>query len=97
MAGIRKRHSSQVKVKVVLEALKGQRTTAELTSQYGVHASQILAWKKRVLEVLPEAFSHSRKRSELEQQALIDELYKQIGQLTVERDWLKKKSALFRA
>ncbi len=43
MVGIRKRHSSQVKVQVVLEALKGQRTTAELTSQYGVHASQILA------------------------------------------------------
>ena len=95
MAGIRKRHSQHIKVKVVLEAMKGQLTTAELTSKYGVHASQIMTWKKRALAVLPEAFSPVRKRSDTEQQALIDELYKQIGQLTVERDWLKKTSARF--
>lgn len=95
MSGIRKRHSQHVKVKVVLEAIKGQLTTAELTAKYGVHASQITTWKKRALEVLPEAFSPARKRSDTEQQALIDELYKQIGQLTVERDWLKKSPALF--
>ncbi len=57
MAGIRKRHSQHIKVKVVLEAMKGQLTTAELTSKYGVHASQIMTWKKRALAVLPEAFS----------------------------------------
>ncbi len=90
MAGIRKRHSQHIKVKVVVEAIKGQLTTAELTSKYGVHASQITTWKKRALEVLPEAFSPVRKRSDTEQQALIDERYKPIGQLTVERDWLKK-------
>ena len=80
---------------MVLEAIKGQLTTAELTSKYGVHASQIATWKKRALAILPKAFSLVRKRSDLEQQALIDELYKQIGQLTVEREWLKKTSALF--
>ena len=92
MGNTRKRHSAQIKVQVVLEALKGHLTTAEITSKYGVHASQIQTWKKRALEGLPDVFSRARERSHMEQQALIDELYKQIGQLTVERDWLKKKS-----
>jgi len=91
MSAIRKRYNQQVKVKVALEAIKGQKTTAEITSKYGVHATQVATWKKRVLAVIPEAFSTSKRRSEDDQQALIDELYRQIGQLTVERDWLKKK------
>ena len=93
MAGIRERHSPHIKGKVVLEAIKGQLTTAELTANYGVHASQITTWKKRALAVLPEAFSLVRQRLDLEQEALIDELDKQIGQLTVERDWGGKTSA----
>jgi len=91
MSVTRKKHSQQIKVKVALEAIKGQKTTAEITSKYGVHATQIATWKKRVLAVIPDAFSTSKRRSEDDQQALIDELYRQIGQLTVERDWLKKK------
>ena len=91
MALRRKRHSTQTKVKVVLEAIRGTRTTAEISSHYGVHASQINTWKKQALEAIPEAFSSKRKRQEDDQEALVDELYKQIGQLTVERDWLKKK------
>jgi transposase-like protein len=87
----RKKHSTQTKVKVVLEALKGEKTTAELTAKYGIHATQINNWKKAVLDVLPEAFSNKRKRQEDDQQALTDELYKQIGQLKVENEFLKKK------
>ncbi len=94
MTATRKRHSTQTKVKVAVEAIKGEKTTAELTAKYGVHASQISSWKKQALEVIPEAFSNKRARSETDQQALIDELYKQIGQLTVERDWLKKNITL---
>ena len=77
----RKKHSPQTKVKVALEALKGEKTTAEITSKYGVHATHINQWKKAVLAVMPEAFSRQRKRQEDDQQALIDELYRQIGQL----------------
>jgi len=91
MALTRKRHSTQIKVKVALEAIRGTRTTAEISSHYGVHASQINTWKKQALEAIPEAFSSKRKRQEDDQEALVDELYRQIGQLTVERDWLKKK------
>ncbi len=86
----RKKHSTQTKVKVALDALKGEKTIAELTAQYGIHATQINQWKKSVLETLPEAFSSKRKRHEDDQQALVDELYKQIGQLKVENDFLKK-------
>ncbi len=86
----RKKHSTQTKVKVVLEVLKEEKTIAEITAKYGIHATQINTWKKAVLAVLPEAFSTKRKRQENDQQALIDELYKQIGQLKVENDFLKK-------
>jgi len=95
MTGIRKKHSQQIKIKVALEAIKGLKTTAEITSKYSVHASQVNSWKKKALEIIPEAFSTSRRRSEDNQQILIDELYKQIGQLTVERDWLKKNTDIF--
>jgi len=86
----RKRHSIQTKVKVALEAIRGARTTAEISSQYSVHATQINTWKKQALEAIAEAFSSKRKRREDDQEALVDELYRQIGQLTVQRDWLKK-------
>ena len=86
----RKKHSTQTKVKVVLEVLKGEKTTAEITAKYGIHATQINNWKKSVLEVIPEAFSNKRKQQDNDQQALVDELYKQIGQLKVENDFLKK-------
>ena len=67
-----------------------EKTIAEITAKYGIHATQINLWKKAVLTVLPEAFSSKRKRQEEDQQALIDELYKQIGQLKVENEFLKK-------
>lgn len=87
----RAKHSTQVKVKVALEAIKGDKTTAELTSTHGIHATQINNWKKAALDIIPEAFSNKRKRVEEDQQSLVDELYKQIGQLKVENDFLKKK------
>jgi transposase-like protein len=86
----RTKHSAQTKVKVVLEVLKGEKTTAELTAKYSIHATQINIWKKAVLDIMPEAFSSKRKQQATNQQALVDELYKQIGQLKVENDFLKK-------
>jgi len=80
----------QTKVKVALEAIKGEKTTAEITSAYGIHTTQVNNWKKQALDVLPEAFSGKRKKEASSQQELIDELYKQIGQLKVENDFLKK-------
>ncbi len=86
----RKKHNVQTKVKVALEAIKGEKTTAEITAKYGIHATQITSWKKGALEAIPEAFSNKRKRQDNDQQALLDELYKHIGQLKVENEFLKK-------
>jgi len=93
MQNLRKKHEAAFKAKVALEAVKGEKTMAQLSSEYGVHPSLIRQWKKCLLEELPSLFSPStdqkaqRQRSELEA-----ELYQQIGQLKVELDWLKKKS-----
>lgn len=96
MGGTRIRHTAAFKAKVALEALRGEKTIAQLSSEYGVHSNQIRQWKKKLLEELPAIFSDHRKRSEKEGEELTSELYRQIGQLKVELDWLKKKSELLR-
>ena len=88
---MRKTYSNLVKKRVVLEALKGDQTLAELSSRFEVHSSQIHKWKSQVLDGIPEIFSNKTAKKEKSEKELIDELYKQIGQLKVENDWLKKK------
>ena len=87
----RKRYDSRFKACVVLEALKNQRTIAEIASEYGVHANQITKWKRQVLDGLPDIFSTRRERDQRDNEVLQSELYRQIGQLKVELDWMKKK------
>ena len=96
MGDMRKRFSTAFKAKVAVEALKGEKTIAELSSEYGVHSNQIRQWKKKLVEELPDIFSDRRKRSEKEGEELTSELYRQIGQLKGELDWLKKKSEMLR-
>ena len=96
MGGIRQRHSAALKAKVGPEALRGEKTIGQLSSEYGVHSNQIRQWKKKLIEELPAIFSDRRRRSEKEGEELASELYRQIGQLKVELDWLKKKSELLR-
>jgi transposase len=93
MANVRKRHTADFKSKVATEAIRGQKTSNELTAEYGVHATQINVWKKQALAAIPEAFSRKKGKVEENQQAETDELHRQIGQLIAERDWLKKKSS----
>jgi transposase-like protein len=87
----RRQHSGEFKAKVVLEALRGERTINELAAEYGVHPIQITQWKKIVLEGLPRLLSSRRGTKPKEEEALKAALYQQIGQLKVELDWLKKK------
>ncbi len=82
------------KAKVALEAIKGEKTLAQLSSEFEVHANQIGQWRKQLLKELPNLFSDRRKKQDKEQDDLISELYRQIGQLKVEVDWLKKKSQM---
>jgi len=90
----RKSYSADFKAKVALEASKETRTSAELSSAYGVHSTMITRWKKYMLENLPGIFSEKVKQKEKDNEELIASLYQQIGQLKVELDWLKKKSSL---
>jgi len=92
MVIMRKRYDATFRAKVALEAVKGEKTLAELSSQFGVHPNQIRKWRKQLLECLPELFTDRRKKKERDHEELVSELYRQIGQLKVELDWLKKKS-----
>ena len=87
-----KQYTAQEKAKVALEAIKGELTMAQISSQYGVHATQINRWRKEALEGMIGGFQSKPKAKDTSQAELINQLYSQIGQLTVERDWLKKKS-----
>ena len=88
----RKSYTKEFKTKVAIEVLKGQKTVNEIASEYGVHVSQINGWKKRLLEAAPEIFSRGRDHEAAAQEAERDRLYRKIGRLQVEVDWLKKKS-----
>jgi len=91
---MRKVHSSTFKAQVALEAIKGEKTLAQLSSEFGLHANQIGQWRKQVLKELPKLFSNRHRKHQRDQEDLVSELYRQIGQLKVELDWLKKKSQM---
>lgn len=91
--GIKKNHSNEYKAKVALAALREDRTTSELASEYGIHPINIGIWKKTVVQGAPRLFESGGAGSikEKEQKVLIEELYRKIGKIEVENDWLKKK------
>lgn len=91
---MRKRYPPSFKAKVALEAIKEQKTSAELASLYQIHPGQIRNWKAVVLKGLVEMFSDRRTGKDQDTETLIAELYRQIGQQKVDLDWLKKKSGL---
>ena len=87
----RRRFSAEFKARVAREALKEQKTIAELAAQFEVHPNQISQWKKQLLDALPEVFGRRRGEDPKRRNELTDRLYRQIGRLQVELDWLKKK------
>jgi transposase-like protein len=89
---MRKTYSSGFKSKVAIESIKGDKTIAEISSSFEVHRYLAQKWKKIVLGGIPSLFSDKQTTKEKRNsEKLIDELYRQIGQLKVENDWLKKK------
>jgi len=92
MARKRKVRSADMKAKVALAAVAGQ-PTSQLISRFGVHATQIAAWKKRLIESAEELFVDGRRKSSAEVNE--EELYEQIGRLQMELAWVKKKVAQF--
>jgi len=92
---VKKKFGGSFKAKLALEALKTDKTIAELSSTYEVHRVQITNWRKKAVEHVNTAFKEDGKgKSGKKQEKLTDELYRQIGQLKVENEWLKKKYAL---
>ena len=92
MSRKRRSFSGAFKAKVALAACRGEKTTAQLAAEFSVHAGQVTAWKKQLLEGAPALFEDQRSRRD-ETAADEDELYEQIGRLKMEVEWLKKKAA----
>jgi transposase-like protein len=88
------KRSAKFKLRVGLEAIKGQKTLNEIAGEYEVNPSLVSKWKKQIIDRGEEIF----KSGPLKQAASGNEeakLYEQIGRLKMELEWLKKKSALF--
>lgn len=86
----RKQYSAALKTRMVLEVLKEEKTVAEVAAQYEVHPTMLHAWRREFLEKAPEVFEkRGKKTKEKDDGELTDVLYKQIGQLKVEVDFLK--------
>ena len=85
------KHSNSLKVKLALEMIKGAEPVSAICSRYGIHPSQAHKWKNQAVAGLEIIFSGKSDNALKEKNELIEELYKQVGQLKVELDWLKKK------
>ncbi len=97
MPKTRRKFNGEFKSRVALEAVRGDRTINEIASEHGIHPNQVSKWKSQLLENLPKVFASKGEKSI--NNAMIqkerDELYRHIGQLKVEIDWLKKKTNPF--
>ena len=93
---MRKRHSPAFKARIVAEALKEEKTITQIASEHEIHPNQISAWKAAALNGLPTLFERESKvqTEHAAHQQQLDELYSQIGRLTTQVSWLKKKSGL---
>jgi len=89
----RKKYPKEFKARVALEALKGEKSIAQISSDYEVHSNMITKWKKQLKENMANIFIRKNEQ-EPDDKQLIDNLYKQIGKSQVEIDWLKKKLGL---
>ena len=91
MKRTRRSYSGAFKAKVGLEAILGVKTVAQIAREYEVHPVQVSLWKATIRDRLPEVFEPQAGHAP-ENERLIAQLHEKIGQLTVDLDWLKKKS-----
>ena len=91
----RKRYDSTFKSKVALAAVRGDKTISELASQHAVHGNLVSQWKRKLLANIELVFTEADDGQREDREALLDDLYQQIGRLKVELEWLKKKATQF--
>jgi transposase len=91
----RKRYDATFKAKVALAAVRGDKTISELASQHAVHGNLVSQWKRKLLANIELVFTEADDGQREDREALLDDLYQQIGRLKVELEWLKKKAAQF--
>ena len=87
----RKRYDATFKAKVALAAMRGDKTISELAGQYAVHGNLVSQWKRKLLSNIEVVFTEADDGQREDREALLDDLYQQIGRLKVELEWLKKK------
>ncbi len=90
---MRKKHSPELKAQIVLEMLREEKTITELASQYGLHPNQLHRWRNQALKNLPQVFADQDNVGTVKAayEKKIEELYTEIGRLTTQLAWLKKK------
>ena len=93
----RRRHGGAFKARVAVEAIAGHKTVNEIAGAYEVHPSQVGKWKAEALKRLPEVLSDGRKGQAQQGSETEARLYQQIGRLTMEVEYLKKKLGLCRS
>src|SRR5262245_32727645 len=91
---MKKHYSAALKAKIVQEMLKEEKTVAQLAAEYGVSTKQLNRWKTLALENLPRLFEGTTEKTQQAHEQQVQELYAEIGRLTTELSWLKKKSGL---
>ncbi len=93
MKAKRRRHDPEFKARVALEAVKGLKTIQQIASEYGIHPVQVSEWKKKMLQGAPDVFEAGRGKARSEDfEREREKLHAKIGRLSVEVDWLQKKS-----
>lgn len=93
MGNIRKNHSPSIKAQVVLEMLREEKTLAQISAEYGIHTTQLNRWRKQAIDNMSQLFSHGEAwdKEKAQYESKIDELYTEIGRLSTQLAWLKKK------
>jgi transposase-like protein len=94
---MKKHYTAQQKAKIVLEILQEERSIAQIASEYGIHSNQLYKWKALALEKFPDIFEDARKdekAQKAEHERELKELYAEIGKLSTQLNWLKKKSGI---
>ena len=93
----RKKYDPKLKTKIVLELLKEEKTVSQLASDHGIHHSVLIRWRDQAINGLPELLSDQNKalvKVRAEYETKIDALYSEVGRLTSDLSWLKKKSGI---